>query len=132
MVPIERRTAPWTSHARAGIYISKPQDQERRRGERWESLQMLTWRRARMRTSCLSGPDDRLEAAFAGARANLARFPSEQRLLSNMRTLQPPEPGLQGLFPVAISGAGRLAGWVFGNERLGGCTTLILTAFAMS
>ena len=110
----------------------RAQDQERRRGERWESLQMLSLAACANAHEMLFGPDDQLEAAFAGARANLARFPSEQRLLSNMRTLQPPEPGLQGLFPVAISGAGRLAGWVFGNERLGGCTTLILTAFAMS
>jgi hypothetical protein len=107
--------------------VETAQDERRRRAERWEALNALSVAPCTNAREMLFGHSAGLEAAFASAQANLARFPGEHRLLSNMRTFTPPDP-VQGLLPLAISGAGRLAGWVFGNKRMGSCTTIHLAA----
>jgi hypothetical protein len=118
-------------NTRRGFY-QKAQDEQRRRGERWEALQAMSMATCSNAHEMLFGPSGEFETAFASARANLARFPSEHQLLSNMRASVPPDIELNGLFPVAIARVGRLAGWVFRNERLGGCATLLLGALTTS
>ena len=106
--------------------IAEVADPARHRGERFESLRMLSMSSCTNVRELMFGPRADVTDAIRDARRNLARYPSEQALADLVsRGIEPQTAGVSfgPIEALAVSSA-TVAGVVLSNPRLTACTMI--------
>jgi len=98
-------------------------DRRNIRGLRMEGLYVLGMTPCTNAQEMVFGPAADVRDAFAWARANLARYPSEQALLDliQVRAERPPHGAPEGALRKFLIGAADAAGFLLRNRRIPGC-----------
>ena len=107
--------------------IAQSADPSIPRGERFEALRLLSTASCTNVPELLFGPRRDVENAFRDARANLARFPSEQALVDLIHRDPRPNIASMSYDPIqslALS-ASTVAGVVLRNPRMAACSRIV-------
>ena len=102
------------------------------RGYRFEQLSTLAWSTCSNVRSVLAGPSEETQQAFETARSTLARSDAERQyidLLERNVTDLPNRPAAPGFVAGIIQGAASVTSAVTGNERIAGCTRVLMGNF---
>jgi hypothetical protein len=112
------------------VLLARAEDPNELRGVRWESLDLLSASSCTNARELLFGPQADVRDAFARARTDLARYPSEMALLDLMQRA-PTARSVSALgvahSPLSdfLSGTSVIAGAVLGNPRMAACSMLL-------